>query len=735
MPYYHADVSSPCFPRHNGHRAWPYYAETVDGAAIEDLFWRKVQVSPNFAAEVVRTVWPEARQESNGLLILPNQLYVSLCPESCGAYTTLGMGWDYPLRGDSYDSIKISRRIQEAASHGYYLGPLVSRHKDWLEENVVPNILALMKKTMTPSDRFYFHEKAAHVRTLMTNLNEKEEVLKSTIQSAYPVKYNFSQMYTFWYKTEKGGNDFGIVYYRDSGGNIYRLPMSAYTSAKGYPNWSNYDMINRAGPYPLYGLDWLVHHVSSQYVLICDSEARVEYIRQNHAWIINLIPVTTYITIEDTDWSKLTGKKPIILPSSTVSGCLQAFRLNNTLEERGFKPLFLKCQKMDGNVTLQFAQDIGRLAFEGGECTLPEFAEHCQREFGVKPPDGILPKAVPLSSLPEPAIAPEILMDGLLDTGEQMMIHAWRGVGKSLFALLLALCFASGKSALNGRVCPSRKHHVLLLDGEMSGHNLRKRARGLCCGHELPLDAMDAVKVRSPILEGKDLNLESDAGFAKLEPDMMAADTIIVDSVFKFFPTAMNSEFAGAEKMLGFLDWCRRQGKTLILIDHEGKGRGTSFGTMAKEIGLDVVLRLCKAKSGNWIQALVQKARDHAEPTEAYLEMRIEASEKGENIAFQVRDEHKVVSALKGGGEDESTGSSVEKALPIDEAITKYVCEHPDAPQKEIADALIEMGYAKRSTIQARIKILSEAGKLPDWKNRPETHKVAEPPAPEVDEK
>lgn len=429
-------------------------------------------------------------------------------------------------------------------------------------------------------------------------------------------------------------------------------------------------MLNISPPYPLYDLDLLVGNSELPYVLICDSEATVDQIKHEHGWIQRLFPITTYSVMDGTDWSKLRERRPIIMPDNTAARCGEAFRLYATLVRLGYKPLFLKRHKANGIVRIQFAQDLGRLAFKGGECTLPEFAEHCQREFGVKPPEGILPKAVPLSSLPEPAIAPEILMDGLLDTGEQMMIYAWRGVGKSLFAMLLALCFASGKSALNGRVCPSRKHHVLLLDGEMSAHNLKKRARGLCSGHELPGEAMTDVKVRSTIVEKKDLALETEEGFKACMPDLMWADTIIVDSVFKFFPTAMNSEFAGAEIMLGFLDWCRRQGKTLILIDHEGKGRGTSFGTMAKEIGLDVVLRLCKAKSGNWIQAFVQKARDHAEPTEAYLEMRIEASAKGENIAFQVRDEHKVVSAHKGGSEDESTGASVEKALPIDEAIT-----------------------------------------------------------------
>lgn len=734
MLYYHADVSSPCFPRHNGHRAWPYYAETVDGAAIEDLFWRKVQVSPHFTAEVVRTVWPDANLCKQNVFIAPN-LYVSLLPESCGAYTIGGRGGLYPLRGDAADMKRIEMGMQPSLLAGYYLGSPAVLNTGWVRKNVVPNILRAMKLELSASDRFRFHEKAGYKQVLLTDPNKNEDDYTAIINRAYPLLYNFSTWMVYWYKTERGDINFGIVYYFDSKGNVYKLPLSAWVANTDVLERRVYDTLNIAPPYPPYDLDKLVRYGNSQTVLICDSEEAVEYLKRKHGWIPHCIPVTTYISIEATDWSTLRGKTPIIFPEATKEGCLEAFRLYATLEKQGVKSLFQKRQKGGRLESQECIQDICNLAFHGSECSLPEFAEHCQREFGVKPPDGILPKAVPLSSLPEPAIAPEILMDGLLDTGEQMMIHAWRGVGKSLFALLLALCFASGKSALNGRVCPSRKHHVLLLDGEMSGHNLRKRARGLCCGHELPLDAMDAVKVRSPILEGKDLNLESDAGFAKLEPDMMAADTIIVDSVFKFFPTAMNSEFAGAEKMLGFLDWCRRQGKTLILIDHEGKGRETSFGTMAKEIGLDVVLRLGRAKSGNWIQALVQKARDHAEPTEAYLEMRIETSEKGENIAFQVRDEHKVVSAHRGDGEAESTGYSEEKALSIDEAIIKYVREHPDAPQKEIADALIEKKYGKRSTIQARIKTLSEAGKLPNWKNRPETHKVAEPPAPEVDEK
>ncbi|MCB7225004.1 AAA family ATPase, partial [Anaerostipes caccae] len=72
----------------------------------------------------------------------------------------------------------------------------------------------------------------------------------------------------------------------------------------------------------------------------------------------------------------------------------------------------------------------------------------------MEPPQGILPQGQPLLELPGGESEPEPLLEGLLSLGDQMTIFAWRGVGKSLFSLLLALCFANGHKALNGRVCP-----------------------------------------------------------------------------------------------------------------------------------------------------------------------------------------------------------------------------------------------------------------------------------------
>lgn len=723
------------YVKHNGHRAWPYHSESVDGAAIEDLFWRQVQTNPDFAVTVARTVWPQAVRMEGELLLTSNQS-MSLWPKSCGAFVGQSYSGLFQLCGDGKDVKYIELGTQRPDKSGYYLGALVVKHTGWLPQNVVPNLLHAMGQKLAVSDRFRFNLKANHHQVLMGKALANEEV-DTIVNMAYPVIYGLSTWTVYWYKTENGNVSHGVVYFYDSLGHVHKLTISAWQPD--FPSVAKvvYDLLNIAPPYPLYALNEIVRHASEPYALVCGCEATVDYIGREHAWTHHWGPVTTYAAIEGTDWSKLKGKTPIIFPEATERGCREAFRLYAALVKHGFTPRFLARTRGNLPRVQEFAQDMGRLAFNNDECSLTEFAEHCQRVFGVQPPDGVLQKDISLASLPEPAVAPEVLMDGLLDTGEQMMLHAWRGVGKSLFVLLLALCFASGKSALNGRVCPSRKYRVLLLDGEMSAHSLKKRASRLCAGHGIPAEAIADVKVRSMIVEKKDLSLETDAGFAELEPDMFAADIIIVDSVFKFFPTAMSSDFTGAQRMLGLHEWCRKHGKTLILIDHEGKGRGTSFGTMGKEIALDVVLRLCHAKSPHVVEAHVQKVRDHAEPTGAYVKMRIEAD--NERITFQACEANKGGAALEVessglDGEAESRESPTERASALDQAIKQYVSEHPDAAQGEIGKALKDRGYRGRSSIHARIKALSEAGKLPGWQNRPETHKVAEQPPSEGDE-
>ena len=112
------------FPCSYGHRAWPFYASTIDGAVGEDLFWRKMQTSPNFVRKIVLSIWPDAQLGDKEIFF--DGYSVSLNPESCGSYISNN---EYnscrALEGSNYDDNYIDLACNYPESKGYYLGPLI----------------------------------------------------------------------------------------------------------------------------------------------------------------------------------------------------------------------------------------------------------------------------------------------------------------------------------------------------------------------------------------------------------------------------------------------------------------------------------------------------------------------------------------------------------------------------------------------------------------------------------
>ena len=53
-------------------------------------------------------------------------------------------------------------------------------------------------------------------------------------------------------------------------------------------------------------------------VLICPDEYVFEIISNQHGWLKSRTLVTTYSSIEETDWSVLHGLSPVILPKDTA---------------------------------------------------------------------------------------------------------------------------------------------------------------------------------------------------------------------------------------------------------------------------------------------------------------------------------------------------------------------------------------------------------------------------------
>ena len=712
----------PRYPESYGHPAWSLHG-LMNERVQQDLFWRKVQTDPSLVLRLANLLDPCAKQVGKDIF-LSDETAISLHTESCGAYDTRRNGRVNCLNGNSMDKDLISSAERYPASCGYYLGPLFQQKMGWLPQKVCSNILQSLGMSLTLWDRYLFSRKACHNNLLM-NENDKNKALHLIKQ--FMNDFNCSQhSNSYWYSSENGSIVFGTIFFFDEQKNYLAIPISAWEK-----NWNgtgniSIDLLHPSRPVPLYDLHELVQWASGEnYALICENAWTCEDIKRDHPWLTQIMPVTTYSSIEMSDWSSLRSMKPIIFPQETAFGCRRAYNVFSTLKNHGFSPVFMKRQ--NSGEKLAFVQDLVCLADPKCTCNLTEFAEHCRQAFGVEPPQGILPKGQPLLELPGGDSEPELLLEGLLSLGDQMTLFAWRGVGKSLFALLLALCFANGHKALGGRVCPSRKFRVLLIDGEMPPHNLKKRARSIICGLGLPEEAANELRVRSSVADNKDLVLDTEEGWMDLLPDLMSADIIIVDSLFKVIPSAMSSDYIATKELNNFYSWCRRYGKTGIVVDHQGKNGHAAFGSMGKDIGVDAELQLSRPKnkkSKNIIEATVTKNRNFESSDQCWIMFRIE-NESGD-MTFEPVDQAAIASSstalLNGEGkgmENSDDNTFTPNKSDIDRTIIEYIRNHSDQSQGEIVKALGEPLRLGRSTLSERIKQLREAGQLDFWANSP----------------
>ena len=438
---------TPRYPKAFGHPAWKLYG-SVNDALLQDLFWRKVQTDPDLVARLAKILDPNATQENEDIFLSDNTA-ISLHPESFGAYSTIRNRFLNYLHGNSEDKKIISEAEEYSAGGGLYLGPLFRQKWGWLPENICSNIIREIELPLTKEDRCLFNRKACHNSVLMTDIDKQHA--QQTIKN-FPINFGFKQFRVYWYSTENGSTAFGIVYFFNESGMVAKLPISAWQRAGNSTGNVVFDLLYPTNKVPLYNLsDFVRFRSGSQYAIICPNEEVCERIRLYHAWILECYPLTTYSTVEGSDWASLGSMTPLIFPDNSPSGCHEAFKVFSVLKTYGLSPYFFKRQSEDG--MFAFVQDLSAAGRLYGECSLPDFAEHCRREFGVEPPQGILPKGQPLLELPDSKNEPELLLEDLLRLGDQMTMFAWRGVGKSLFVLLQALCFANGQKALCGKIC------------------------------------------------------------------------------------------------------------------------------------------------------------------------------------------------------------------------------------------------------------------------------------------
>jgi hypothetical protein len=198
----------------------------------------------------------------------------------------------------------------------------------------------------------------------------------------------------------------------------------------------------------------------------------------------------------------------------------------------------------------------------------------------------------------------------MIKRGDKVLLYAHRGSGKTWLVIFVAVACVSGKSLLNAQLVAPRPLHVLVIDGEMRADELQDRYSKIFNALGTPVHLRDNLKIIAATIEGNDILLETPQDRERYKEDLAWADVIIADSMFCLFPNAMGSQLDGARGFNEFMRANSLQGKTTIVVDHTGKNKRNSYGTIGKELGLELVLKLEKVKNRELFKLSVEKHRN-----------------------------------------------------------------------------------------------------------------------------
>lgn len=197
----------------------------------------------------------------------------------------------------------------------------------------------------------------------------------------------------------------------------------------------------------------------------------------------------------------------------------------------------------------------------------------------------------------------EWILTDLVQVRDTAMVHAWRGVGKSFFALGIALAVAMGGSFL--RFQAPRRRPVLYIDGEMPREDSQERLRRMHAGMEpnLPRPALrflsaDLLEYGLPSLACVDGQRAVEATLRASREAGRPIELIVIDS--KATLCRASEDANREESWHSMQDWLlklRREGIAQLIVHHDGKG-GQQRGTSAIEDICTQVLQLKWPEAG-----------------------------------------------------------------------------------------------------------------------------------------
>jgi KaiC/GvpD/RAD55 family RecA-like ATPase len=173
------------------------------------------------------------------------------------------------------------------------------------------------------------------------------------------------------------------------------------------------------------------------------------------------------------------------------------------------------------------------------------------------------------------------------------MIYGWRGTGKSLFALSLAMHIAAGRDFLGWSIESARS--VAYVDGELSPADLLERYRHLVrvLGFEPPSERLRLISMMDPEQPVR-LNLADSSHHERIATAIGDADVLFFDSSVSLW---QGKEVEAWSIVQPFMLEMRRRGKTVIFLHQAGKD-GAQRGLSDYEDLLETSIELALPRGG-----------------------------------------------------------------------------------------------------------------------------------------
>ena len=187
---------------------------------------------------------------------------------------------------------------------------------------------------------------------------------------------------------------------------------------------------------------------------------------------------------------------------------------------------------------------------------------------------------------------PEPLLGSLLTRQSLAMVYAWRGVGKTWFALYAAYAVASGGTFLRWKA--DQPHRVLYLDGEMPAASMQKRLATIAAAAENQPPEGFFQLVTPDLSGGLVPDLATHQGQAAVDALIATAgaELIVLDNLSCWVRSGGAENEAESWRLMS--EWLLRHrsaGRTVLLVHHSGKNLAQR-GTSKKEDILDVSIDL-----------------------------------------------------------------------------------------------------------------------------------------------